>query len=182
MPIPGAVSSTVGAGSWSTDNYCGITTAGHPVRRDEAGRRLEVQLLYPVRRSEPPGPRVMGVCSRGQGLSVDRGKHGNYCRTPTLLTAIRTRRAETPATAGTALRPLSHLPLATGGAASGRERPVCDRGRDPPPWGLGGEAVGLLLAARDRSSLRPIALFGDGDERARELDSEATALNGREAG
>lgn len=45
------------------------------MRRDEAGRRLEVQFLYPVRRSEPPGPRVMGVCSRGQGLSVDRGKH-----------------------------------------------------------------------------------------------------------
>ena len=45
------------------------------MRRDEAGRRMEVQLLYPVRCSEPPGPRVMGVCSRGQGLSVDRGKH-----------------------------------------------------------------------------------------------------------
>ena len=45
------------------------------MRRDKAGRRLEVQLLYPVRCSEPPGPRVMGVCSRGQGLSVDRGKH-----------------------------------------------------------------------------------------------------------
>jgi len=40
---------------------------GHPVRREEAGRRLEVQALYPVRCSEPPGPRVMGVCSRGRG-------------------------------------------------------------------------------------------------------------------
>jgi hypothetical protein len=38
----------------------------------QAGERLEVQVLCPVRSSEPPGPRVMGVCSRGQGLSVAR--------------------------------------------------------------------------------------------------------------
>ena len=48
---------------------------GHPVRRDEAGKRLEVQFLYPVRRSAPPGPRVMGRCSRGHRSSVDRGRY-----------------------------------------------------------------------------------------------------------
>ncbi len=45
-----------------------------PSAPGKAGRRLEVKVLYPERDSDLPGPRVMGVCAQGQGLSVDRGK------------------------------------------------------------------------------------------------------------